>query len=306
MQARIKIKGNVTELSEVVVEHNVRLSETQTRAAEEKPLLVMGQRLHMTMPQPKDAIVMVTGEPSYVEVRGITMTSETIHLNRGRNILWTDSQGAMTFPLNRDLDGRPVTEVQLLNVSWQGQMQFDGQVARFDRHVIADQGLRKMTTDLLEVLLSKRVEFGSASNKERPEVERVTCRSGVLVESRTLEGERLMSIDKMHTAELTVHQPTGDLDGRGPGWISSVRFDANQKALAVPGAPQKSAALRRRNQAVGCLIWGSSFNAASRATFAGTKCISKTRCGLSMAPSPPGNRVSTPTSRKPGATKGLC
>jgi hypothetical protein len=246
MQARVKIKGNVTELSEVVVEHNVRLSETQTRAADEKPLLVMGQRLHMTMPQPKDAIVMVTGEPSYVEARGITMTSETIHLNRGRNILWTDSQGAMTFPLNRDLDGRPVTEVQLLNVSWQGQMQFDGEVARFDRHVIADQGLRKMTTDLLEVLLSRRVEFGSASGKDRPEVERVTCRSGVLVESRTLEGERLMSIDKMHTAELTVHQPTGDLQGLGPGWISSVRFDANQKAPALPGTPQKPAAAPKK------------------------------------------------------------
>ena len=109
----------------------------------EKPLLVMGQKLHMTMPQPKDAIVMVTGEPSYVEARGMNMTSATIHLNRGRNLLWTDSQGAMTFPLNRDLDGRPVTEVQMLNVSWQGQMQFDGEMARFDRHVIAEQGLAK-------------------------------------------------------------------------------------------------------------------------------------------------------------------
>ena len=247
MQTRVKIRGNITELSEVVVEHNVRLSETQTRAADEKPLLVMGSRLHMTMPQPKDAIVMVTGEPSYVEARGITMTSETIHLNRGRNILWTDSQGAMTFPLNRDLEGRPVTEVQILNVNWSGQMQFDGQVARFDRHVIAEQGLRKMTTELLEVLLSERVVFGSASSKDRPEVERVTCRSGVLLESRTLEGQRLMSIDKMQTVELTVHQPTGDLEGLGPGWVSSVRFDANQKGPpAMPGAPKKPAAAPKK------------------------------------------------------------
>jgi hypothetical protein len=246
MQARVKMIGSLTELSEVVVEHNVRLSETQTKAVGEKPLLVMGQKLHMTSPQPKDAIVMVTGEPSYVEARGITMTSQTIHLNRGRNILWTDSQGAMTFPINRDLDGHPVTEERMLNVSWQGQMQFDGETARFDRHVVAEQELRKMTTELLEVLLSQRVVFGSASSKERPEVERINCRNGVLLESRTLEGQRLMSIDKMQTVELTVHQPTGDLAGQGPGWVSSVRFDANSKGSMLPGAAKKPGAAPKK------------------------------------------------------------
>ena len=105
-----------------------------------------------------------------------------------------------------------------------------------------------MTTESLEVLLSQRVVFGSASAKDRPEVERINCHSGVLLESRTLEGQRLISIDKMQTLELSVHQPTGDLKGQGPGWVSSVRFDTPQNGPAVPGMAKKpSAPPRQRN-----------------------------------------------------------
>ena len=42
----MKVDGQITQVSEVIVEHNVRFKEMQTRAPGEQPLLIMGQQLH--------------------------------------------------------------------------------------------------------------------------------------------------------------------------------------------------------------------------------------------------------------------
>ncbi|HEY5315474.1 MAG TPA: hypothetical protein VIK18_23285 [Pirellulales bacterium] len=235
LRARIQIEGPVTRVSEVIVEHNVKLRETQTRDPGEKPLLIVGQQLHAVMPQPEAALVTVVGQPGYVEARGMTLTSEKIHLDRAQNTLWTDSHGLMTVPVDRDLDGKQVTQPQKLEVTWQGHMHFDGQVARFYRQVLAQQGPRLLRTEMLEATFSSPVALGAKAPQTRPEIERITCTQGAFLENRTLEGPKLMSIDYLYADELRLHQPTGDVSGTGPGWLRSVRVDTGDHKLALPG-----------------------------------------------------------------------
>ena len=265
LRLKIKMFGQQAQFSEAYVERDVRLSETQTRNPGEKPLLVMGQQLHLDMPNQQQAIVMVAGEPAYVEARGLTLTSTAIHLDRGRNFMWTDGQGAMNFPVDRDLDGRATGQPQTLDVSWRGQMQFDGLTARFEQGVVATHASQTMTTDQLEVLLVKRVEFGQAGDMhDRSQVDRVTCRKGVRLESRTLENLRLLAIDTLSAQELTIEQATGNVTGEGPGILTSVRFDTQGKSpkLAMPGAvpkPPPSAGPEVPPQAKGLTYLGINF-----------------------------------------------
>jgi lipopolysaccharide export system protein LptA len=246
LRVRIQIEGPVTRVSEVIVEHNVKLRETQTRAPGEKPLLIVGQQLHALMPQPDAALVTVVGQPGYIEARGMTLTSEKIHMDRAQNTLWTDSHGLMTVPVDRDLDGKHVAEPQKLEVTWQGHMHFDGQVARFYRQVLAQQGPRALRTEMLEAMFSSPVALGAKAPQTRPEIERITCTQGAFLENRTLEGPKLMSIDYLFAAELRLHQPTGDVSGVGPGWLRSVRVDNGDHKLALPGGPPAAAQSPKR------------------------------------------------------------
>lgn len=237
LRLRVQMQNGSAQLSEAFVEHHVRLTETQTRQTSDKRLLVTGDQMHLVQTQPQDGVVTVAGNPAYVEARGMTLSSPTIHLNRGQNTLWTDSEGGMTLPVDRDMEGRAAQQPEPLSVLWRGQMRFDGRMARFERHVVARHGLQTMTTDVLDVALSGRVEFGNASSHERPQVERVICRQGVFLENRTVEAGKLTSIDRLEAVELTLHQPTGDIAGQGPGWLRSARIDSGQGPGAGGGLP---------------------------------------------------------------------
>jgi lipopolysaccharide export system protein LptA len=238
LRVRVKTTGKTNELSEVRVEHHVRVAETQTDRPGEKPLLILGEQLHLLQPAPDQMVVTVAGRMAYVEARGITLSSEAIHLDRGRNLLWTDSHGVMTFPVDKDLDGKAIAAPKSLNVSWQGRMNFDGRMATFDHEVVARQDPQFMRTELLEVLLSHPVSFGTPKGVEaKSEIDRIFCRRGVYLENRTVEGRTLMSIDRLQAAELEVHQASGNLLARGPGSVTSLRVDSGDKKMQMPGAP---------------------------------------------------------------------
>lgn len=253
LRMRIRLGGPTAEVTEVVVEQNVQFTETRTKSPSELPLRVTGRQLHLVQPSPEAAEVTVTGQPAHVEARGMTLDSDVVHLHRGQNSLWTDGPGVMTFPVDRDLNGKPTGEPRRLNVTWQGNMHFDGRAARYLRGVVAQQPLQIVRTEELEVVLSRPVQFGAANDGVRPEIDTVTCRNGVFLESQTYEGAKLASIDRLRTFEISVHQPTGDLRGAGPGQLTSVRLDLGDKPLvggagpaaaAAPQAPAAAAAAR--------------------------------------------------------------
>ncbi|HEX4147861.1 MAG TPA: hypothetical protein VHY20_02695, partial [Pirellulales bacterium] len=155
--------------------------------------------------------------------------------------LWTDDHGVMTVPVDRDSDGNRVAVPQKLEVTWQGRMHFDGQVARFYRQVLAAQGPRSLRTELLEAFFSAPVALGSQATQTRPDVERIACHQGAFLENRSFEGPKLLSIDYLFAAELFLHQPTGDVSGNGPGWLRSVRVDKGDHKLALPGGAPPAA-----------------------------------------------------------------
>lgn len=223
---------------EATIERRVKLIETVAAAKpEEKPLLIQGDTLHLTQTAPKASFVTVTGTPAYVEARGMTMTGGKLTLDRPNeqtNIVGVPGQGLMTLPVDRDLQGRPTGATELLTLVWQGQLQFDGLTARFERGVEAKLTNQYLRTDRLNVTFTQQVAFGKSDNAQ-PDVQRIDCYDGVFLESRTLKEGSLTSVERMTARTLAVDRPSGDFTAEGPGEVTSVRLGSAAKPGELGG-----------------------------------------------------------------------
>jgi lipopolysaccharide export system protein LptA len=238
----INVEGKAMRVREVVVEKNVKLTETKTKLPTELPLLIQGDNLQLTQTTPTSSLVVVTGTPAYVEARGMTLSSGKLTLDRPNpqsNILGVPGQGVMTLPMDKDLQGRPTATRDVLNLTWQGQMTFDGLTARFERGVEAKLAVQSLRTDRMDVTFTRPLTMSQSDAGEPPaDIERVNCYDGVFIESRTFELKDLKAVERMTARTLALHRPTGDFAADGPGEVVSIRMgkpqDPNANGPANP------------------------------------------------------------------------
>ena len=224
----INVEDKAMRLREIVVEKNVKLTETRTKLPTEQPLLIQGDTLQLTQTTPTASYVVVTGAPAYVEARGMTMSGGKLTLDRPNpqaNLFGIPGQGVMTLPMDRDLQGKPTGNRELLNLTWQGSLTFDGLTAKFERGVEARMSTQSLRTDRMDVIFTRPIAMGNSDvNQPQPEIERVNCYDGAFVESRTFEQQQLKAVERMTARTLSLHRPSGDFAADGPGEVVSVRL----------------------------------------------------------------------------------
>jgi lipopolysaccharide export system protein LptA len=247
MRLQLRMRDKVTRVDDVSIEGHARLVETRTQKPGEAPLTVQGDCVQMARADSDESQVNVAGKPAMVEARGMALVGAKINLDRATNRLWIDGPGRMKLPMSRDLSGNALGQQQDLNVDWQGGMQFDGQTALFDRAVNARGEHQNLRTESLEVMLRKRVDFNRpqmpGERRERPapgagdtaEVERVACRGGVTIQNKTFDGNGQLSTEQMQMRDISINQVSGVIEGRGPGWITTVRR-GGAGGLGFPGS----------------------------------------------------------------------
>jgi len=233
LRARILIAENQqSELAELLVEDGARLVETQTAQPDERPLLVSGERLHVVDAAKPHAAVVVTGPQAHFEGRGLALTGPNINLNRGTNQLWIDGPGHMELPLDRDLEGRPLSNPAVLQVDWQQRMTFDGRTARFEASVTAATPLQNLRTETLEVELQQAINFADRAIRQDPQVQQIDCHGGVVMENRSFDQHGQTAQDRIEVVHLAVNLQSGALTAGGPGRINSVRYAADDALMA--------------------------------------------------------------------------
>ena len=245
VQVRFNVRGDQTELRDVLLEGNADLRETKTAKPDEKPLLATGDRLQLAGGDGPNSQVTVVGKPAYVEARGMTLSGASIQLERGSNRLWVDGAGRMTMPVNRDIGGHSQTAEQKLEINWEGRMNFDGHSALFERSIVAHTAQQLLRTERLEVTLKRTIDFSNPptpNRKSEPaQIDQIVCQGGAFVENRTFDERGLSSIDRLQALDLAINDTTGGIDAHGPGWVSSVRRGAPTPPPA-PGSPAAKAA----------------------------------------------------------------
>ncbi len=233
-------EGEQVALSELTIRDGVQLVETQTARPDEQPISVQGGFVQVVDADKPHAAVTVTGSPAAFSGRGLALRGPSIALNRGTNQLLVDGAGAMDVRLDRDLEGRPLSQPGNLRIDFSRSMLFDGRTAEFGDVVRATAPNAQLDTKVLKVQFQQPIRFDQKRPAAQPQVEQVVCSGGAVMQSRTFDGARQVSEEWIEVADLSIHLPSGDVNASGPGWVSSVRRGiANPMAQAdapVPGA----------------------------------------------------------------------
>lgn len=247
------------DVANLTVSGAVRFHETRTENPDDIPLQVAGSWLRVEKADTPATEVTVRGQPASIAARGLTMEGNEIRLHRGDNRLSIESPGQLSLPVTRGMasplgeerqDLSPPTRQAAsqarsgpLRVSWQGQMDFDGQRARFNRSVIAWDETGWLKTQSLTVTLSQKIRFDQSSDTTDIDVAQMVCQGGVKLQNQTLTDAELTALDEMTVQDLSIDRVTGDIHASGPGWVSSVRMgSANPIAATVAAGPQTTAA----------------------------------------------------------------
>ncbi len=244
LRARVLYGWGEPALTDLTIEDNVQLLETQNAQPGKQPVLIRGSRLDVTNAHAPDAVATVVGQPAHFEGDGLALSGAAIKVNSGTNHLTIDGPGQMEITTANDLEGKPLPAPCQLLVTWQGGMDFDGQTAHFDQSVVAstpgmfssegEMTQFRLNTAAMAVRLHRPIRFSEAKMQEPPQVETISCEGGVTVDSRTFKaGQQLIAHDQMQVSDLGINQLGGGLTG-GPGWINSVRYGA---ADLLPGQP---------------------------------------------------------------------
>jgi lipopolysaccharide export system protein LptA len=218
-------------LAEITIEDRVRLEESQTAATDERPVLILGDRLHGLDLSYPSATVSIVGNPAHFEGRGIALNGANIHLDRGANRLWIDGPGRMDLPLSSQaagqalMPGQPINMQGTLVIEWKRRMLFDGRNARFEDSVSATTPRQHLQTDVLEARLRTPFNFSDPSlqNQSRAELEELHCSGGAFLENHSADaGQQITSFDRIVVTDLGMNVQSGELTAGGPGWLNSV------------------------------------------------------------------------------------
>ncbi len=241
LRARVAGLGERTEITELIVEGNVRFLESQTAKPGDQPLAITGDRIHVVGAGTPHAAVGVTGNPARCEGRGLTLVGSNINLNAGANRLWIDGPGRVELLLDHDLQGRPVEQVLPqqpsagpLVIQWQDRMALDGRTVRFDEAVVATSGQQQLRTETLEVGFREPIRFNDPKQAAQPEIETLVCRGRVLMETGEGQAADRTSMERVDVLDLTLNRSTGVIRASGPGRVISVRRRTAETPLTLP------------------------------------------------------------------------
>lgn len=245
-------QGKQYDLSGLAMVGQAHLEQISLVKPGEKPLVVDGQRLNVAGANTEATRVTVVGhadKPGLIQAGGMSLMGPTIEMEKQTNHLWINGPGRMTMPLDQDLNGQALKKQQMVDITWQGSMDFLANAVVYHRSVLVKTESQTLTTEKLEAVLSRPIDFanarapGAAGGKgERPELAHVRCYGPAVMTSFQLDEQgQLASRSELHAADLTVNRLNGDLAGAGPGWVIHRSRGSDQKRLGPPGAGAKPA-----------------------------------------------------------------
>jgi len=240
LETCVMIRDGQSEVSDLTVQGNVRLTQTRTSTPDERPLKLTAEFAHVEHASQPYRTVTVTGSPAHFEARGLGLTGSNINLNSGTNRLWVDGPGWMDLPMDRDpIKGHPLKNPGRLKVEWQRRMSFDGRTARFEESVLAtsrqESGQSHLETETLDVSFLRPIRFADLDEQPETQVERIRCHGGAFTENHSFEEQVQVSLDRMHVAEMDINLVNGVSKATGPGRMTSVRFGSSDLLSAGAG-----------------------------------------------------------------------
>jgi hypothetical protein len=249
-------------IREVTVHKNLRFERFDLTDPSAPPLRISGDQFRLTGGIRGDAEVVIAGAPAEVNAEGVSIEGPEIHLQQRKNRVFIEQPGKVTI---RDLPAALASESgkdasapfgqsmtpKLIEVTWQGRMDFDGKKVEFKKQVntnllLADrEGIEnevEIQSGVLEIHLSRPVSFGPRASMpearfgEELGLDHLVFDEGVDVTNDAFgPNQRRTAFDQLHSRNLSYDHLTGGFKADGPGYVSSVRKGMpSSGAMAFP------------------------------------------------------------------------
>jgi hypothetical protein len=232
------------DLLEVDLQESVLVERPQPQL--DDTLTISGDRLHAVNESRVKQIVHLYGQPAHVRQGQHHLEGESLHIDQGHQQAWIEGRGLLQLPVARGLDGKALPNPQVLDLSWQEQMTFDGEVAVFTGDTRARLGDVSVTCRRLRVGLPRRYRFDELASQDRaPEPAWGECEDHVHFESHSRTNNRLVEVQQAEAFSLRFERTTGKVLAHGPGWMKLWRRDAEPQGTLAPvqsaraNAPQR-------------------------------------------------------------------
>ncbi len=249
-QACFLLSGNQGKLTGLMLDGNVQLDEIPLVPTSGRPMHLQGDRLQVfdahDMARTRLSVI---GRLAEFHGQGVMLSGTNINVDAGTNHLGINGSGTMKLPVERDLNGQPLQTPGEITITWQKEMDFDGQTARFEEKVVACTEDQVLQTEVLEARFADRIDFRNLRSKSRPKAElaQLACRGGVFMEGRTFQeqpappaaGPQMYpaslpadtasrqplqeSWEQFQAVELSIDRTSGAVFARGPGRITTIR-----------------------------------------------------------------------------------
>lgn len=222
---------------------------------EAMPLLLRGEHFELQDGASSHPRAALLGAPAELSARGMTARGPRFHMHPVDNYFEIVGAGSMLLS-SPPSDGNPGQPMPPTTIDWAGQMQFDGQLARFERNVVVRGNHRAQqgdvtsyvaTGDAIHAELTQRVNFQNPELKGPIDLAEAAFDGWGFLQVDMLDalGERKL-VEQMQVLGLRVNQQSGDIRGHGPGWLRGVHRGkemANAQPQAIPIAVSSSSGL---------------------------------------------------------------
>ncbi|MEZ6104707.1 MAG: hypothetical protein R3B96_00980 [Pirellulaceae bacterium] len=261
-QQRMRVDGDLVrvhlkpaersyEVQEITVKGSAQLREESAEPGVE-PLAIAGSELRVESIGQGLFSAYVVSEQSMgkatLAARGLELFGAELQMDQRTHRTWMEGPGEARFmptgesSPNSQLDG-PAT------VTWQGGLEFDGQVVRVRGQVVivfktlgrdGSRSVVRIQGDSLDVTLNERVDFRTqvSPRSDKIEVERIEMPGAVVLDhwESSPQGEPI-SIDRFLVRDVALDYASGELSGLGPGWGQSIRAGQAAPLESQPATP---------------------------------------------------------------------
>jgi hypothetical protein len=273
IQMQLVVRGRQFDLEDLNIRERAAIDETRTPEPGQEPIRLRGDLLELRHGTQPDATLVVTGQPSEVAGRGMSLAGGKIEVFRSENLLRINGPGEATMPAERSQWGQgsgdrgPVTASSgqgaqptvpaKMHIVWQEGLTFDGLVARCAGGVEIRTATQTALAPALDATLGRRIDFQATSGQPQAELARVFLdggTTGVYVESRTFDdyGAQI-SREQLRARNVSVDQIAGTLHAAGPGWVSSVRKSSGLREQGAGNAGQASVISSQEPESLTCI-----------------------------------------------------
>jgi len=238
LQMVVTVRDKQPEVTSIDVDGRVVFSESPVTemiggAAAKQPLTVKADHLQIRNADSPSAEIALKGRPATITADGMLIRTEELQINRGNSRAWVNAPGEIEMLIDRDLNGKQLASPQPMTIRWQRGMELKQNRITFTGNVQVLTGEGSLDTQQLLVELSAPVQFDGAANQRRIEIARLECSGGVNAVFSQRDALGLASVQTIKLEEsFRVNLQTGEIDGRGPGWLESVHLSSGDNPLS--------------------------------------------------------------------------